>query len=275
MSLESGGMSPADLAAVFRNNGNGGGWGNSGSDAWWFILCMLMCGNGGFGNWGGGGNAPARAIESEMQRGFDHQATTGAIGNLSTQIGQGFADQAVARCQGDAAITQAVTGSQFATVQAIGGAKDTLALGLNQIAMANQQGFNDSRAGLADLKYTVATEACSDRQAVTDGIRDILAQGNQNTNAITSAITAGIQSIKDDLCADRLAAKDAEIRALQNQLNMSTLNGSQVGQTADLKGYIAQVVQQAVQSCCPKPIPSYVVPNPNCGCGGLYGGCAG
>ena len=66
---------------------------------------------------------------NDVQRGFDQQATTSQISQLQTQVGQGFADNAVAQCQGNANITAAITNAQFATAQAIGGAKDTIALG--------------------------------------------------------------------------------------------------------------------------------------------------
>jgi len=278
MALENGGgMSPADMAAVMgNNNGNGWGFGND-NGAWWIIILFLfaMMGN---GNWGGGGYGggmgavPYIGATADVQRGFDQSATINAISNLSTQVGNGFADAAVARCQGNAGITAAVTNSQFGVTQAIGGAKDTLALGLNQLAMANQQGFNDNRAGQADLKYTIATEACADRQAVNDGIRDLMAQSTNNTNAIVQSQTQGIQHIMDKLCQLELDGVKRENDQLRTALNMANLAASQTTQTAQiLQGQNAQA-QYVVGQCCPKPVPAYTVPNPNCGCGS-YGTC--
>ena len=178
------GMSAADMAAVMRGSGNG--WGNDGfGNGWWIILFFLLCMGNGWGNngWGNGGGAPY--VAADVQRGFDQSATINAIGNLSTQVGQGFADNAVAQCQGNANITAAITNGQYATAQAITGAKDTVTLGLNQLAMAAQQGFYDNKAGQADLKYTIATENCADRQAISDGLRDLMAQNTVNTQAIS------------------------------------------------------------------------------------------
>lgn len=265
------GFSPADMAAVLRNN-NGDGFGGNNS-GWWVILFFLLCFNGGWGGYGGG-NAPAQTINADIQRGFDQQATTSQIGDLATQVGTGFANNAVAQCQGNAAITQAITNAQFATAQAVGNAKDTIALGLNQMAMTNQQGFNDNKAGQADLKYTIATEACADRQAISDGLRDIMAQNTANTNAIIQSNTQGFQAIQDKLCQLELDNVKQENERLRTQLNMATLNASQTAQTAAiLQGQQAQT-QAVIASCCPKPVPAYTVPNPNCGCGGIYGGCA-
>lgn len=268
MAFENGGMTPADMAAVMRN-GNGFGFGGD-SGAWWIVILFLFAfmGNGWGGGYGGNGNA----LNADIQRGFDQSATTNQISQLQAQVGNGFADAAVANCQGNANITQAITNSQYANTLAINGAKDTLALGLNQIAMANQQGFNDNRAGQADLKYTIATEACADRQAVSDGIRDLMAQSTANTNAIVQSQTQGLQNIMDKLCQLELDGVKQENERLRTQLNMASLAASQTAQTAQiLQGQNAQA-QYVVGQCCPKPVPAYNVPNPNCGCGG-FGGC--
>jgi hypothetical protein len=272
MAFETGGMSAADMAAVLRGGGNNNGWGNDGNCGWWIILFFILCLGGGWGNGGWGGNAPAQAVNADLQRGFDQQATTGQISALQAQVGSGFADAAVARCQGNANITSAVTNAQFGVTQAIGGAKDTLALGLNQLALAAQQGFNDNKAGQADLKYTIATENCQDRQALSDGLRDLMAQNTANTNAIVQSQTQGFQGVLDKLCQLELDNVKQENERLRTQLNMAGLAASQTAQTAQiLQGQNAQA-QYVVGQCCPKAVPAYTVPNPNCGCGG-FGGC--
>jgi hypothetical protein len=277
MALENGGgMSPADMAAVMgNNNGNGWGFGND-SGAWWIIILFLFAfmGNGGWGNggYGGGGAMPYIGATADMQRGFDQQATQSSIASLQAQVGNGFADAAVARCQGNANITAAVTNSQYATAQAVTGAKDTIALGLNQLALAAQQGFNDNKAGQADLKYTIATENCADRQALSDGLRDLMAQNVANTNAIVQSQNQGFQGVLDKLCQLELDNVKRENDQLRTALNMANLAASQTAQTAQiLQGQNAQA-QYITNTCCPKPVPAYNVPNPNCGCGG-FGGC--
>lgn len=264
MAFESG-FSPADLAAVFRNN-NGDGFG--GNNVWWAILwiMMMMCGGWNNGGWNNGAQAPAQYVAADVQRGFDQQATTSQISNLQSQLGQGFADAAVAQCQGNANITQAITNAQFATAQAIGGAKDTIALGLNQMAMTNQQGFNDNKAGQADLKYTIATEACADRQAISDGLRDLMAQNTVNTNAIIQSQQQGFQGIQDKLCQMEIDNLKAQNQDLRTRLQMADLAASQTAQTAQLTSTINN-------TCNPKAVPAYLVSNPGCNCGGFYGGC--
>lgn len=242
---ENGNLSAADVAAVAGNRGMGGfGYGDGGI-FWIFILFLFAMGGwgNGWGNNAGGGTVPY------VQNGFDHQAVMAGISGLQTTVANGFANAEVNEC--NRAMNMQ---NNFA-----------------QLGLAGVQGFNNVVSGISDLKYTVATENCADRQAVSDGLRDIIANNTANTNAISMAINNGIQSIKDDLCADRIAAKDAQIQALTNQLNMATLAASQTAQTAQLQQYGNQLAQNVVTTCCPKPVPAYVVANPNgCGCNGGY-----
>lgn len=278
------GMTPADMAAVVGNRGGfGGGYGGYGGyDIMWVILFMFFAMNGGWGNFGwgnGGGNrgvAPlvaTESIQSDIQRGFDNQATQGAIAALQNQVTTGFANNAVAQCQGNANITAAITGGQYATAQAITDAKDTINntlntnqiatyQGLNQLAMGIQQGFSQNQFGVQDLKYVVAQENCADRQAISDGLRDVIANNTANTNALAMAINQGIQSIKNDLCQDRLDAANRQIQQLQTQLNMVNLAASQTAQTAALIQDNNNQTSQLIRAL-----------TPNGCCGGNYYGC--
>lgn len=263
-----GGLSAADMAAVMRG----------GSGGWWIILFFLIAmmggwGNNGWGNNGGGGAMPYIGATADIQRGFDQQATTGQISALQAQVGNGFADAAVTRCQGNAGITAAVTNSQFGVTTAVNNAKDTIANGMNQLAMSLQNCCCENRAGLADLKYTVATENCADRQALSDGLRDLMAQNTANTTAIVQSQNQGFQSVLDKLCQLELDGVKQENERLRTQLNLAGLAASQTAQTAQILQGQNMQAQNVISSCCPKPVPAYVVANPNgCGCGG-YGGC--
>lgn len=147
-----------------------------------------------FGGAGGWGGYGYGNQAADIQNGFNQQSLMANVGNLNTAMNAGF----------------------------------------NQLALSGVQGFNSVNAGIADLKYVVAQENCQDRQAMNEGFRDLMAQNAANTNQLALAINNGIQAIKDDLCAQRLAAKDAEIASLQNQLNMANLAASQTAQTAYL-----------------------------------------
>lgn len=284
MAFEDGnGMGPADVAALMR--GNNGGWGADGSGGWWIILFFLLCLGGGWGNggWGNNGNAPY-AVQADVQRGFDQQATQGAIAALQAQVGNGFADAAVANCQGNANITAAITNGQYATAQAITGAKDTINGTLYANQLANNQAMNgiamslqncccENRANIADLKYTVATENCQDRQALSDGLRDLMAQNTANTNAIIASNNQGFQAIQDKLCQleldsykQKVSDQAAEIAALRGA-------ASQTAQTAQILANNEAQTANLLARLNPNPVPAYVVANPNTGCCGYNSGC--
>ena len=278
MAFEQGGLSAADMAAVMGNRN--GGFGNDGFGGWWIILFFLLAMNGGWNNGGYGGNG----IQADMQRGFDQQATTGQIASLQSQVGNGFADAAVANCQGNANITAAITNGQYATAQAITGAKDTLNNTLyanqlannqtmNQLAMSLQNCCCENRAGLADLKYTVAQENCADRQAISDGLRDLMAQNTANTQAIINSQQQGFQAVQDKLC--QLELDSYKQKVADQAAEIASLRGaaSQTAQTAAILANNEAQTANLLARLNPNPIPAYMVQNPNC-CGTNYGACA-
>lgn len=274
MDLGNGGMSPADFAAVMGNGGRGygGGFGNGfGDSAWWVIILFLFAMNGGWGNGNRGGNFGGgypyvvNNTQTDIQRGFDQQSVMNGINGLTAAVSNGFANAEVSRCNSQTNLLQTLNANQNASTAA-----------MNQIAMGLQNCCCENRAGLADLKYTVATESCADRQAVSDGLRDIIANNTANTNALAQAINSGIQAIKDDLCQDRLDAANRQIQQLQTQLNMANLAASQTAQTAQLIQDNNAQTAALIQRIAPAPTPSYQVPNPYTGCcgnQGYYGGC--
>lgn len=231
MDLGNGGMSPADFAAVMGNGGRGyGGFGNGfGDGAWWIIILFLFAMNGGWGNGnrggvnGGGYPYVVNNTQSDIQRGFDQQSVMNGLNGLTAAVSNGFANAEVSRCNSQTNLLQTLNANQNANTAA-----------MNQIGLSLQNCCCENRAGLADLKYTVATENCADRQAISDGLRDVIANNTANTNALAQAINTGIQAIKDDLCQDRLDAANRQIQQLQTQLNMANLAASQTAQTAQL-----------------------------------------
>lgn len=245
------GMTPADIAAINRG-GYGDGFGAQGF--WWIIILLLFgWGNNGWGN--GNGNTQA-----EIQRGFDQQATQGAIAGLQAQISNGFSDAAVARCNAQMNLMQTLNQNQLGLYQ-----------GLNQLALGQQAANAANQAGLADLKYTVATENCSDRQVVNNGVRDIIANQTANTQALINNQTAGFQALQDKLCQlelDSYKQKNAEQAA-----EIVSLRGviSQSEQTAKLIQDNNQQTATLIQRIAPAAVPAY----PAQGYGQLFGGCCG
>ena len=120
----------------------------------------------------------------------------------------------------------------------------------------------ENRAGLADLKYTVATEACADRSAVSDALRDVIASNTANT-----------QAILDKLCQQEIDALKAQNQQLQMQSYLANLAASQNAQTGQILTDNAAQTTALLRALNPAPVPAYVVPNPvGCNCGNGCGG---
>ena len=254
----SNGYSLADIAAATGNgnNGNNDGFFN-GEGAWILLLFILILAGGwgnGYGGFGGGnGVAGTTYVTSDIQRGLDQSAIINSLTGISNAVNSGFAGAEVSRCNTQANILQTLNNNQ-----------SNLSNQLNTIAMNQQSCCCQNRAGLADLKYTVATEACADRTAVTDALRDVIASNTANT-----------QAILDKLCQQEIDNLKAQNQQLQMQSYLASLAASQNAQTGQILNDNAAQTTALLRALNPAPIPAYVVANPygcncanSCGCGG-------
>jgi len=272
------------------NNGFGGFCGDSA--IWLIVLLALIWGNNGNGNgfFGGGNNAfdngyawlsnGQKEIMNNTNNGFDTlhlsnqlEGNRDAINSLSNAL-----------CNSTASIVSAVNNG-FSNAEISANSRQIADMNQsfnNQIATL--QGFNnlgsqfadcccENRLGLANLTSTVISENCADREALSNGIRDLIA--NQ---------TASTQRILDQLCQDKIDAKNEKINDLQREILMKDLQASQVAQTADLRANNATVANQLVAELRSCPIPSqpvygnqpiFTCNGNGCGCGcgysNLYG----
>ena len=243
------GYSLSDIAAATGNNNNGFGF--NGDGAWIFFLFILMLA-GGWNNNGFGGNGQP-AVIADVQRGFDQSALMNSLNGVTAAVNTGFSNAEVSRCNSQANILQTLNNNQA-----------NLSTQLNTIAMNQQNCCCENRAGLADLKYTVATEACADRTAVTDALRDVIASNTANT-----------QAILDKLCQQQIESLKAQNQQLQMQGYLANLAASQNAQTGQILADNAAQTATLRQALNPTPIPAYVVANPNgCNCGN-WNGCCG
>ena len=260
--------------SLTENSGNGftmpvqpmGGYGNGGSfgGAWggdgffWLIILFLFAfmGNGwgnGYGNGGG-----TTYVANDVQRGFDQAALTSGINGISTSLCNGFSNVQQSLCNGFAGVNGAISNG-FAQAEISNNARQMADM-QQQFAMqsALQNCCCQQAANTADLKYTVATEACADRNAISDALKDVIASNTANT-----------QAILDKLCQQEIDALKTENANLQTQLNLANLGASQNAQTAAI---LADNAAQTAQLLPKAPIPAYVVQNPyayqnQCGCG--------
>ena len=314
-----GGLSASDVALIQgRNNDGFGGFGGDG--AWWIILFLIFAMGGwnngfgggvGGGNFGGVGNEYAwlsngqKEIMQNTNDGFNtlqlaNQLTgiNNQVQGLSTQLCNCCADVNSNLCNGFANTNQTINAG-FANAETAANARQmaNMQQGFNN-QIATLQGFNgvtqgfnqlgsqlsncccDIREGIAGVNYNnaiqtqqitsqIASENCADRAALSDGIRDLLANQTANT-----------QRILDQLCNDKIDAKNEKIADLQRELQMADLKASQIEQNAFIAQGFANEVDQLynrLANCPVNTIPVYgnqrifTCNNNGCGCGNTFG----
>ena len=199
--------------------GAANGLGGFGGDWAWIIILFLLFG------WGGNG----------FGRGANNGGPSGDVlypwMNQAQTVSAGFGDIQNALCAGFAGVNANITNSQMALMPQLFG-----------IQSAQQQCCCENRAAIADVKYTIATEACADRAAVNNGVQRIL----------------------DQLCQDKIDAKNEKIADLERQLAAANFAASQVAQTSRILADNAAQTVALEQYLNPVPVPAYTVANPNC-----------
>lgn len=251
--------------------GGNGGFGGFGGDWGWIVLLLLIC-NGGWGGFGGFGGMGGFAADGAMLYPWMNQAeitTSGfqnaQLGNQLTAVQSDLGDIQTQLCNGFAGVEQGANARQIANMQTAFANQTAMSQGFNQISAHIAQGSCDNRLGVANLGSDIAREACATRTTDT-----------QNTQAILNAVNGGIQSIKDQLCADKIDAKNDEIANLRQSLAMKDLAASQVAQNAFIAQGFSNEVDQLYNrlNTCPVPTtpvygrtPIFTCNNGGCGCG--------
>ncbi len=239
-------MSPADVAAVVRNNdGNGnngyGGWGGDWSS--WIILFLIfgMFGwggfggfGGGFGGFGGGAGLQEMATRADINEGF-------ALNNLQGGIN---------------AIQQGICDSTYALTNAITN-------GFNNTNIGMMQGFNGVERSFCNLSSQLADCCCTTQRAI-DNVNYNMATNtcalqntiNNNTRDIIDSQNAGTRAILDYLCQDKIST-------LQNENQALRLAASQSNQNAVLMAAMdankADILRRTGAEC---PTAAYIVQPP-------------
>ena len=223
------GMGTTMLVQPSGFSGNGGGFGLGDGNGWWILLLFILMGgwgNGFGGGFGGGADFyPWMNQSNQISNGFQNQMLNDSIGNITSGI---------------AGITAQLSNNQMADMERSFAVQSSL-----------QNCCCENRASVADLKYTVATEACADRSAVSDALQAVIASNTANT-----------QKILDKMCEQEIDALKGQIVSLQNQVNMQSLAASQTAQTAALVADNTLQTQYMVNRIAPYPVPAYTVTNP-------------
>ena len=230
-------------------NGNGnGGFGNFGNDWAWIIILFLIFGNGrGFGNGFGGG---------------------GGIGEnyvLATDF---------------ATIERKLDGINNGICDATFALNNTINNGFFGVQNSLTQGFGGLNTALLQGNYALSSQfadCCCKTQRAIDGVNYNMAQNTcaittnatMNTRDIIDAVNVNYRALHDEIVANRIEDKNAQIQAQQNEINALRLAASQERQNNYL-------ISQLGDKC---PVPAYVVNGPTpvnfpTNCCGTFTGCS-
>lgn len=258
--MNEGMLSPADVAVLSgaNRNNNNDGWGN---DYAWIIILFLIFGwgrNGFGGGFGGnsGGVADGYVLASDFAQ-VDRKLDTISNGicdstfALNNTMTNGFAATQQTLCQGFSGINQAITTNGYETRLGVQGLASQLADCCCNIRQQISDCCCQTQRGIDGINYNMAMNTNAIQQTLCNNTRDII--DNQNAN---------YRALHDEILANRIEDKNAQIAAQQNEINALRLKASQEAQNTYLLNQL--------KAC---PIPAYVVPNPNCcystcGCNG-------
>lgn len=109
----------------------------------------------------------------------------------------------------------------------------------------------DIREGIQGVNYNMATNTCALQNTM-----------NMNTRDIVDTVNANYRALHDEIVANRIEDKNAQIAAQQNEINALRLSASQANQN-----------QYLINQLKPCPIPAYITCNPYQSVN--YNGCNG
>lgn len=234
-------LSPADVAVLSGNTGNGNnGYGFGDNGAWWVILFLIFgWGRNGFGGFGGNGG---------VGENFVLQTDFATIERKLDGINNGI-------CDSTFALNNTIVNGNNAIQQ-------TLCQGFNGLNVSYLQGTNSLSSQLAgcccDIRQQISDCCCKVERGI-DGINyNNALQTNalqqtlcNNTRDIIENQNANYRAIHEELVANKLEMKNDRIAEQQNEINALRLKASQEAQNNYL-----------ISQLKPCPEPAYVVNGP-------------
>jgi hypothetical protein len=230
---------------VGNNNGNSG-FGGFGNDWAWVIILFLIFGWGGngFGR-GFGGNGGYSGVADNYVLATDFATIERKLDSISNGI-----------CDSTFALNNTITNGNF-------GLQNSLTQGFAGLNTALLQGNYALSSQLAncccDLRTQLADCCCTTQRGLdainynnvinTNSIQQTLCN---NTRDIIENQNANYRALHDEIVANRIEDKNAQITAQQNEINALRLKASQEAQNAYL-------ISQLGPKC---PEPAYVVNGP-------------
>lgn len=235
------GLTASDVALLSGRNGNNDGFGDNGS--WWVIIFLIFAfmgwgrGNNGFGGGSNGYGAMDNYVLASDFATIQRQLSDG-FGDLTAQsryiqngLCDGFYAMNTSLLNGFAGVNNSIMTNGYETRNAI-----------NNVSSQLASCCCDIREGIQGVNYNLATNTCALQNTM-----------NMNTRDIVDTVNANYRALHDEIVANRIEDKNAQIQAQQNEINALRLSASQSKQNAYLLSELK-----------PCPSPSYIVPNPNC-----------
>ena len=234
------GLTASDVALLSGRNGNNDGFGDNGS--WWVIIFLIFAfmGWGRNGNGFGGGNGSGATDNYVLASDFatiQRQLSDG-FGDLTAQsryiqngLCDGFYAMNTSLLNGFAGVNNSIMTNGYETRNAI-----------NNVSSQLASCCCDIREGIQGVNYNLATNTCALQNTM-----------NMNTRDIVDTVNANYRALHDEIVANRIEDKNAQIQAQQNEINALRLSASQERQNNYL-------IEKLDPNKC--PVPAYVVNGP-------------
>ena len=249
--------------------GYGNGFGGYGDGSWiWIILLFALFG----GNWGNGngngffggrgfddGYAWLSNGQKEIMQNTNNGFDTLHLSNQLDTVNSGIYSLSNQLCNCCADMNSTVSNGFY---NAEISANNRQMANMNTAFDLSRQFSDcccDNKLATQDLKATVISENCTDREVLREIGQNILVNQTANT-----------QKIIDEIFRDRLDEKDSKIAELNREILMKDLNASQLAQTQS----IISNVYQELKNCPVGTVPVYgntpifSCANNGCGCTG-------
>jgi hypothetical protein len=232
------------IVPVMEVGNNNGFNGFGGDGAWWIIILLLFgYGRNGFGGFGGG---------SGIGENYVLATDFATIERKLDGINNGICDSTFAL---NNTITNGFFGVQNSLTQGFSGLNTALLQGNYALSSQLADCCCKTQRAIDGVNYNMATNTC----AITNN-------ATMNTRDIIEAVNANYRALHEEIVANRIEDKNAQITAQQNEINALRLKASQEAQNNYL-----------INELKPCPIPAYITCNPyqsysygsygNCGCG--------
>ena len=234
------GLTASDVALLSGRNGNNDGFGDNGS--WWVIIFLIFAfmgwgrNNNGFGGGNGSGATDNYVLASDFAT-IQRQLSDG-FGDLTAQsryiqngLCDGFYTMNTSLLNGFAGVNNSIMTNGYETRNAI-----------NNVSSQLADCCCKTQSAIQGVNYNLATNTCNLQNTM-----------NMNTRDIVDTVNANYRALHDEIVANRIEDKNAQITAQQNEINALRLSASQAKQNAYL-----------INELKPCPNPAYIVPNPNC-----------